>query len=378
VTRPAEANPFPVDVLASPAFGRATRVEIDLGALRHNLTVARAAAPGSRVMAAIKANGYGHGLQRVARALAQADAFGVACINEALELRRSGIRQPIVLLEGFFHADELPLIGSNGLETVIHRPGQLEALEAYRGRPPLRVWIKVDSGMHRLGFPPETVAAVHARLLACAGVEFAGFVTHLANADDRQDPKTRSQLDTFAAATGGLPGLRSIANSAGVLGWPASHGDWVRPGVMLYGVSPFCAGSGGQHDLRPVMTLRSELIAVNRLDAGATVGYGGSWRCPEAMPVGVVAVGYGDGYPRHAAPGTPVLVNGRRVPLIGRVSMDMITVDLRSQPDAAVGAPAVLWGDGLPVEQVADQAGTIAYELLCGVTQRVRCIEVDG
>lgn len=357
--------------------GRAAHVTIDLPALRHNLGVARRAAPGARIMAAIKANGYGHGLVRVARALTAADAFGVACLNEALELRAAGIRQPIGLLEGFFHADELPLIEQEQLDTLVHHPFQLAALEAYRGPGPIRVWIKIDTGMHRLGFPPAQIAGVWERLAALPFVQLVGFMTHLANADDRDDETTVAQLERFATAVGDLPGERAIANSAGVLGWPTSHGDWVRPGIMLYGVSPFLGGRGPDEDLRPAMTLQSELIAVNRLEPGDGVGYGGTWRAPEAMTVGVVAIGYGDGYPRHAPSGTPVLLNGQVVPLVGRVSMDMITVDLRTQPQARVGNPVVLWGEGLPVERIAEAAGTIAYELLCGVTQRVRCVERD-
>ncbi len=358
--------------------GRATRVSVDLGALRHNLEVARRAAPRSRVMAAIKANGYGHGLVRVARALAGADAFGVACINEALELRAAGIDRPICLLEGFFHADELPLVDDLELEIVLHHGTQLDALEAFRPLRPLRVWLKVDSGMHRLGFAPDRVDLVWERLAAMPQAQVAGCMTHLAGADDRNSAATRHQLELFAQATSGLPGERGIANSAGVLGWPESHTDWVRPGIMLYGVSPFLGGRGPQHELRPVMTLQSELIAINRLKRGDAVGYGGTWVCPEDMPVGVVAIGYGDGYPRHAPSGTPVVINGHRVPLIGRVSMDMITVDLRQLPAARVGDPALLWGAGLPVEEIAEHAGTIAYELLCGITQRVRCVEVEG
>jgi alanine racemase len=357
--------------------GRAARVVIDLGALRHNLAVARKAAPNSRIMAAVKANGYGHGLVRVARALGDADAFGVAAINEALELRQAGITKPIVLLEGFFHADELELIAQHGLEVALHHLPQLEALEQFNfaAELPVTVWIKIDTGMHRLGFPPEQVAAVRERLLTLGGrVRLRGFMTHFANADDRNDPTTLRQLEQFAMATASYSGERAIANSAGLLGWPQSHADWVRPGIMLYGASPFTGRTGAQEGLRPVMTLHSELIAVNSLKKGDAVGYGGTWVCPEAMKVGVVAIGYGDGYPRHVPTGIPVLVNGKRVPLVGRVSMDMITVDLRSQPDACVGDPVVLWGEGLPVEEITESAGTISYDLLCRITRRVPVI----
>ncbi|MCK9531387.1 MAG: alanine racemase [Gammaproteobacteria bacterium] len=356
---------------------RATRVELKLSALRHNLQMARRAAPHSRIMAAIKADGYGHGMVRVARALGAAtDALAVASIGEAVALREAGIETPIALLEGFFHADELALIQQHRVTTVVHHHEQLAMLEQAPLNTPVQVWLKVDSGMHRLGFLPEHVQEAWARLGRIAGVKRLGFLTHLANADDRSDPATTRQLQAFAEATVGLEGLRSVANSAGVLGWPASHTEWARPGIMLYGVSPFVGRVGMQEGLEPVMTLRSELIAVNHLKRGFPVGYGGTWTCPEDMPVGVVAAGYGDGYPRHARTGTPVLVNGKRVPLIGRVSMDMLTVDLRSQPDARVGDPVVLWGDELPVEEVAECAGTIAYTLLCGITPRVARVEI--
>lgn len=357
--------------------GRATHATIDLSALQHNLRRAREAAPASRVLAAIKANGYGHGLVRVARALSGADALGVACLKEALQLRRAGITAPLVLLEGFFHASELELIAHHGLQVVVHHAGQITALEQATLSQPVTVWLKVDSGMHRLGFVPDAVDAAWHRLEACPAVDGpVGAMTHLANADERDDPTTAHQLAAFHGALQGRSGERSIANSAGVLGWPETHAEWVRPGVMLYGVSPFVGGRREAEDLHPVMTLRSELIAVNRVGAGARVGYGGTWTAPEPLSLGVIAIGYGDGYPRHAPNGTPVLVNGQRVPLVGRVSMDMITVDLRGQPDARIGDPAVLWGEGLPVEEVAEHAGTIAYELLCGVAGRVEFIEI--
>ncbi|MCW8917761.1 MAG: alanine racemase [Gammaproteobacteria bacterium] len=354
---------------------RRTEITLDLGALRHNLLRLRAAAPASRVMAAIKANGYGHGMERVARTLAEVDALGVACLEEAVRLREAGITTPITLLEGFFHADELPVICQHALDVVIHHAQQIAILEQRPPSPPLRVWLKVDSGMHRLGVPADEARAQWQRLAAISGVVVNGVMTHLANADDLKDASTVRQLNLFHASCEGLPGERTIANSAGLLGWPQSHAEWNRPGIALYGVSPFVGGRAAEHGLRPVMTLRSELIAVNRLRQGDAIGYGGSWRCPEAMAVGVVAVGYGDGYPRHAVAGTPVLLNGRRVPLVGRVSMDMLTVDLRGQPEASIGDGVVLWGEGLPVEEIAEHATTIPYELLCGVTGRVRVIE---
>lgn len=354
---------------------RPTQVLIDLSALRHNLQQVRQAAPGCRVMAAVKADAYGHGLARAAKALSDADGFGVAAIEEAVQLRQAGIEAPITLLEGFFHVDEFPLIDAHRIDLTLHQPWQIEALEQAHFSQPVRVWLKLDSGMHRLGIAPERAAEWWQRLQAIPSLLPLGQITHLACADELGSEATRRQITTFSQATRELAGEKSIANSAGILGWPDSRGDVVRPGIMLYGVSPFIDGRALQHNLRPVMTFSSQLIAVEQHQQGEPIGYGGTWICPETMPVGVVAVGYGDGYPRHAPSGTPVLLNDRIVPLIGRVSMDMITVDLRSQPGARIGDPVVLWGEGLPAEEVAEHAGTIAYELFCGVTSRVRCLE---
>jgi len=323
-------------------------------------------------MAAVKANAYGHGLVRVARAL-DADAFAVAAIEEALILREAGIDRPILLLEGVFEAAELPLCARHGLEIVVHHPEQARLLESARLERPVRVWLKIDSGMHRLGLDPERAPAAFQLLRACPAVAPAvRLMSHLARADERDCAYTRQQLHTFETATAGLPGERSLANSAGILGWPQTHFDWVRPGIMLYGASPFADSLASDEDLRPVMTFHTRLIAINRLRRGEPIGYGGTWTCPEEMDVGVAAVGYGDGYPRHAPSGTPVLLDGRAAALIGRVSMDMITLDLRQHPEARIGDPVVLWGEGLPVEHIARAAGTISYALLCGVTARVR------
>lgn len=352
-------------------MSRPARALLDPRALRHNLARVRACAPRARVMAVVKANGYGHGLTWVASVLAEADAFGVASLEEGLQLRAAGATQPICLLEGFFEAAELPALAEHGLEPAVHQEEQLRALEAAAVPRPLNVWLKLDTGMHRLGFPPGELDQVLARLRACASVGEIRLMSHLACADDKKNPATRRQIEGF------LPFVRasrlpaSLANSAGVLAWPASHLDWVRPGLMLYGASPLAGQRAAELDLKPVMTLESALIAVHRCRRGERVGYGGDWECPEDMPVGVVAIGYGDGYPRHARTGTPVLVNGKRVPLIGRVSMDMVTLDLRPVPNSKVGDPAVLWGEGLPVDEVAACAGTIAYELLCRVAERI-------
>lgn len=352
-------------------MNRPAQAVLDLSALSHNLERVRALAPGRGVMAVIKANGYGHGMVAAARALSKADAFAVACLDEALILREAGISHPLVLLEGFFSVREFAAIIQHRLSAVIHHEAQLQMLAADRPPAPMPVWLKVDSGMHRLGLAPDRVTVVYQRLQDLP-VTLLGWMTHLACADERDNPATAQQLGCFRQATAPYSEPKSMANSAGILAWPESHGDWVRPGLMLYGVSPFAGQTGADHDLRPALTLASRLMAVNRFKRGDRIGYGGEWRCPEDMPVGVVAAGYGDGYPRHAEAGTPVLINGRRVPLIGRVSMDMICVDLRAQPAARIGDPVCLWGPDLPVEEVACHAGTIPYELLCHLNARVR------
>lgn len=358
-------------------IGRPIQARINRTAFQHNLNRVRELAPDSQILCAIKANAYGHGLVSAARILADADALGVAGIDEALQLREAGVQTPVVLLEGIFHSSELVLVIRHKLTVVVHQSGQLDMLLDGPSSASIQVWVKVDSGMHRLGFLPEDVADVSERLRQCGHLNLIGHMTHLANADERKDKFTNRQIDTFFNAVQGVPGLHSIANSAGLVAWPESRTDWVRPGIMLYGVSPFAGGRAVDEGLLPVMTLQSEVIAVNHYRKGDAVGYGGSWICPEDMPVGVIAAGYGDGYPRHARQGCPVLINGKRVPLIGRVSMDMISVDLRQHPAIKCGDPVILWGEGLPVEEVAEAADTIAYELLCHISARVPLIEVE-
>jgi alanine racemase len=353
-------------------MSRDCRALIDVGALRHNLAAVRRLSPGSPVMAVVKANAYGHGLAIAARALAGADAFAVASLEEALAVRAAGLSQPVVLLEGVSNRLALEAALAQSFEVVIHDPSQLPLLETLDAAHPLTVWLKVDSGMNRLGFRIEDAHAVWRLLTALPGVrQPIGLMTHLANADDPGDDFSRVQIQRFNDFAAGLPGPRSIANSAGIAAWPDSHAGWVRPGILLYGVSPLVNGSGVDHGLRPVMTVTTRLIAVKQLAASDRVGYGGAWTAPEAMPIGIAAIGYGDGYPRQAPNGAPVLVNGRRAGLVGRVSMDMIAVDLRDL-EATVGDPVTLWGEGLPIEELARAASMIPYELLCGVTQRVK------
>jgi alanine racemase len=348
------------------------RAFIESAAIRHNLGRVREFAPRTRVMAVIKANAYGHGLVAAARALAAADGLAVARLDEALALRAAGLSQRILLLEGVLDADELALAAQQRLDVMVHGVEQLAMLEERTGEPSLAAWLKIDTGMNRLGFRAEQFGEVRSRLARIGNVApDPVLVTHLANADEASDRMTPAQLRTFASATVGAAGERSIANSAAILAWPDAHADWVRPGLMLYGVSPFASGLGADLGLRPAMTLRSKVIALKTVRAGETVGYGGAWRANRETRMAVAAAGYGDGYPRSARSGTPVLVNGRRAPLIGRVSMDMITVDVTDLPAARIGDPVVLWGEGLPVEEVARCADTIPYQLLCGVSQRV-------
>lgn len=349
---------------------------INLAALRHNLEKVRALAPDSRVMAVIKANGYGHGTMRIAQALKSVDALAVARISEGITLRQAGISQPIVVLEGGIHQDELKLAATNQLEVVIHSMEQVRLLQQLSQMKPLTCWLKVDTGMHRLGIPLDSAEATYQKLAACPAVaDQPRLITHFANADNLDDPTTSQQWHALQSLAAKLETEASAANSGGILGWPETHADWVRPGIMLYGVSPFLTGRAADYGLQPVMSLHSRLIAINHYKKNDAIGYSGTWICPEDMSVGVVSIGYGDGYPRHAATGTPVLINNKRVPLVGRVSMDMITVDLRSCPEALVGDPVTLWGENLPVEEIAEAADTIPYQLLCAVTARVDFIE---
>lgn len=357
------------------------RAVIRLGALKHNLKVIRETAPGTRVMAVIKANAYGHGMLEVAKTFADIDSLAVARISEARALREAGIDSPIVILEGVFTGKELDMAIDAGFDIVVHCFEQFELLEQFEsGR--LTVWLKFDTGMNRLGFPVSDAEALINRARECRAIGELRLMSHLANANDRQDDKTADQLSLFQSIADGFDGDVSIANSAGLFGWPDSilkpSGDiWIRPGISLYGISPFDGTSGADLGLRPVMQLESRLIAVKTINAGDPVGYGGTWEAEQDSIIGVVAAGYGDGYSRFLPSGTPVLVNSRRVPLAGTVSMDMIAVDLGPDASDKVGDPVLLWGDGLPVEEIAHYAGTIPYQLVCGVLNREPGLVVD-
>lgn len=371
-------------------MARPTTVHIHLDALRHNLGQIRRRAPGSRVMAMVKADAYGHGLECVARTLSEAgaDAFGVAALSEARRLRDCGVQAPVLLLPGFDDPSDIAQLRELRVATIVHHQVQLQMLEQAPAGAPVDCWMKLDTGMHRLGFPPAEVRDAHARLSALPGVVGdITLMTHFANSEEvdagqEGDPgagegvsQTRDQLRVFAQATAGLPGARSLANSAATLGWPDARADWVRPGGALYGMALAEGRTGADEGLRAAMTFATRLISVHRIARGERIGYGGTWTCPEDMPVGIAAVGYGDGYPRAAPSGTPVLVAGHRAALVGRVSMDLVAIDLRDVGPVDVGAPVTLWGPELPVEEVARAAGTIGYDLTCGITRRVARIE---
>lgn len=350
---------------------RPARALIDLQALRHNYRLARELS-GAKALAVVKANAYGHGAVRCAKALSdEADGFAVAAIEEALELREAGITQPILLLEGIFEASELALVVAHDLWIVVHAPWQVEAIEHAAIKTPIRVWLKVDSGMHRVGFHPAEYRDVWERLNACGRVRDMVLMTHFSRADELDCLRTDEQLATFEAASAGLPGEVSLRNSPAVLGWPSVPSDWVRPGLMLYGATPFETAHAAAAQLQPVMTVESRIIAIRDLPAGEPVGYGGRYVTHKATRVGVVAMGYADGYPRHAPSGTPVFIDGKPGQLIGRVSMDMLTVDLTEHPQAQVGSVVELWGRNVPASVVAEAAETIPYEIFCNL-KRVR------
>ncbi len=344
--------------------------------MRHNLARARACAPGAKVWAVVKANAYGHGLARAMRAFADADGLALVEIDKAAELRALGWTKPLLLLEGIFDADDAARLAGLGLDSVVHTAEQIALLERSQLGGPLDIHLKMNTGMNRLGFAPQAFAAAHARLRAIPMVRSITLMTHFANADEQPHPllPVAEQVARFRRGAAGLPGKLSLCNSGGVLhGQPS---DWVRPGIMLYGGTPGGRAAAG-FGLLPAMTLASEIIGVQHLVPGDAVGYGSRFVAEAPMTIGIVACGYADGYPRHAPHGTPVLVDGQASALVGRVSMDMLAVDLRGIAGAAVGSKVVLWGAGLPIDTVANAAGTIGYELMCAIAPRVRMVEQD-
>jgi alanine racemase len=345
-------------------------------ALAHNLSLARSLAQGARVWAVVKANAYGHGIERVFDALRAADGFALLDLAEAERVRALGWRGPVLLLEGCFEPRDLELCSRLNLWHTVHHDAQIDWLAAHKTEQPHRVFLKLNSGMNRLGFTPQSFRVAWARLNALPQVDEISLLTHFADADSAGGVQT--QLAAFEQAVDGLPGERSLANSAALLRHAqATAADWVRPGIMVYGGAPDHPVHTAAHwQLRPTMTLRSRLIGLQQLRPGDTVGYGSTFVADRPLRIGVVACGYADGYPRHAASGTPVLVDGHRTRTVGRVSMDMITVDLAALPQAGLGSEVTLWGQGpqasvLPIDEVAHAAGTVGYELMCALAPRV-------
>ncbi|WP_426210426.1 alanine racemase [Massilia sp. TWP1-3-3] len=353
---------------------------IHIDSMQHNLVRARACAPGACLWAVVKANAYGHGLERALRGFAAADGLALIEIEGAVRLRELGWTKPILLLEGMFDQADVALLAEHGIDSTVHTVEQIAMLEQASLQAPINVQLKMNTGMNRLGFTPGAFAAAHARLRAIPAVRKITLMTHFANADELEHPRLtmREQVARFRAGAGHLDGPRSLSNSGGVLHHAdlteELKDDWVRPGIMLYGGTP--GGKSAAHfGLLPSMTLASEIIGIQDIVAGDTVGYGSRFTAERAMRIGVVACGYADGYPRHAPHGTPVLVDGVATALVGRVSMDMMTVDLSAIAGARVGSRVVLWGAGLPIDDVANAAGTIGYELMCAVAPRVRMQE---
>jgi alanine racemase len=357
-------------------MARPIQASFDLAALRNNYAVARRLSGEAKTLAVVKANAYGHGLLRVARALAGADGFALLELEDAMRLRDAGYSQRILLVEGFYRPDELPVILHHGFSVMIHNDDQIAMLAELRGDRKLDLFVKFNTGMNRLGFPAARAGAVLERLKALACVGEMVLTTHFSDAEGVSGIEWQMREFECHVARAGY--ARSLANSAALLRFPEARGDWVRPGIMLYGASPLEDRPAAQIGLRPVMSLTSEIIGVQVLKRGDTVGYGSLFIADREIRIGVVACGYADGYPRHAYNGTPVLVDGVRVPMVGRVSMDMLCVDLSAVPRAGIGSRVTLWGAGLPVEEVAATAGTVSYELLCALSRRVPIEDREG
>lgn len=354
---------------------RPTSVYIDSQALVDNLQAVKMYAPRSKIVAVVKANAYGHGLTTVAAALAPyADLFAVACIDEALVIRKANIQTPILLLEGLFASDELTCAAENNFIPVIHNTAQLELILQQPSVTWQQVWLKVNLGMHRLGVAPEEVEAIWRQIhTSISSKNPPVLMGHLPDADNLDSLVTAAQITQFKQLSQALNAKTSLANSAGILAWPEAHTDYVRPGIMLYGVSPLIEQP---RQLKPVMHFKTQLMALRQTVVGDRIGYGGDYLCTKPMRIGLIAAGYGDGYPRHITSGSMVLIHNRLAPIVGRVSMDMMTVDLTAHSEAKIGDEVTLWGKGLRIETIAQQAGTIAYELLCQVTARPKIFKV--
>lgn len=344
-------------------------------ALAHNLQVVKQLAPKSKVMAVVKANGYGHGLFNVAHGLSEADGFAVLGLNEAIDLREAGFTQTILLLEGVFDARELNIAASYHVDVVVHSQLQIGMLQQASLIAPIHVHLKMNTGMNRLGFQPDAYLQAYDDLKNCVNVSAITLMTHFATADEALG--VEKPLGIFHAVVNQLPNPQSVANSASILRYKETHADWVRPGIMLYGASPVSGTPVEYFNLKPAMQFNSLLIATQTLAAGESVGYGQRFTATQATRIGIVACGYADGYPRHAPNGTPIGVNGKLTHTLGRVSMDMLFCDITSIPDAVIGSPVELWGSTVAVDAVAEASGTVGYELLCAVAARVPMKVVD-
>ncbi|MDD4616516.1 MAG: alanine racemase [Alphaproteobacteria bacterium] len=361
-------------------MARKTLCTLSTANLLHNVKTIKSKAPKSKILAMVKANGYGHGIRSVSQRLqGHVDALGVASIDEALALRQAGVTTPVTLIEGIFAPDELVLAAEHGFAVVFHSFHQIEWLRTAKLPKPIVAWLKLNTGMGRLGFDSQNGEEALEILSKSAAVEQpVGIVSHFACADEPTHPLNAKQIQTFRAFADGKPGPKSLCNSPGIFAFPEVHYDMVRPGIALYGGAPIVGKSAAEFGLKPVMTFRTELIAIQKFKRGDNVGYGAGYLCPEDMPVGIAAVGYGDGYPRIVRDGASVLIDNERCPIIGRIAMDMAAIDLRACADASVGDHVTLWGDGLPVENLADYCDRISYDLLTGVQNRVRFVWDDS
>lgn len=352
----------------------AVNAVISRRAVKHNYQKIKSLAPNSQVISVLKANAYGHGLLEMARILSDSDAFGVARLEEALAIREGNIGKPILLMEGFFEQNDIEILMQHNIQTVVHSLEQIRQLETTCIDSPatLKVWLKIDTGMNRLGIAPRQFKEALSRLKSLSYVDNnINFMTHFSCADDLRNDFTAQQISQFYRLVDNESGQLTLANSAGILAWPEAHADWIRPGLLLYGCSPMIDRIGAQDGFEAAMTLSTSVIAIKPLLHGERVGYGAHWQADTDTQLGVIAIGYGDGYPRHAKTGTPVLINGKRYPIVGRVSMDMVTVDLGNAHDVNCGDTAIMWGSQLPVEEIAQWADTICYELILQLTSRV-------
>ncbi|MGB1237018.1 MAG: alanine racemase [Pseudomonadales bacterium] len=353
-------------------MARAAQAVINLAAIEHNFKLAQSLAPTAKAMAIVKADAYGHGAVAVAKKLeGTADAFGVACIEEAVELREAGIKAPVLLLEGFFSADELPLIAEMGFWTALHSVHQVEMIRDAKLAKPIHVWPKIDSGMHRLGLNAQEAVEVYHQLSAMACVEKIVMMSHMACADELDNPMSQQQIAFFDSAVSGLGVEHSLANSPSILSLENARRDWMRCGLMIYGATPFPQAHPVADKLKPAMSFTTEVIAIREVPEGECVGYAASFKCDKVRKIGTIAIGYADGYDRHIGNGSPILVNGQRTIVAGRVSMDMVTVDLTDIEGAQLGSLVELWGENLSVCEVAEAASTIPYTLFTGVSKRV-------